>query len=95
MALSIQAGTGSERLCCAVGSCERGAEEEEEEEDGKEGLGMDAQLGARDVLVEVGTFKVGGLTVGKFTCNVAEGAGCREVVSAGRAVSFSTSISSL
>lgn len=94
MALSIQAGTGSERLCCGGDSCERGAEEEEEEEEGKEGLGMDAQLGARDVLVEVGTFKVGGLTVGKFTCNVAEGPGCR-VVSAGGAVSFPTSISSL
>ena len=91
MALSIQAGTGSERLCCGGGSCESGAEEEE----GTEGLGMDAQLGARNVLVEVGTFKVGSLTVGKFTCNAAEGAGCREVVFAGGEVSFPTSISSL
>lgn len=69
IALSIQAGTGSEGLCCGGGGCGRGAEEEEEE--GREGLGMDARLGARGVIGEVG-----GSMMGEFTRNVTGGAGC-------------------
>lgn len=76
MALSIQAGTGSEGLCCWVSGCERGAEEEEEEEDGKEGLGMDARLGAKGVFDEVEIFDAGASMVDEFPCDITEGVGC-------------------
>lgn len=72
MALSIQAGTGSEGLCCWVSGCERGAEEE----DGKEGLGMDARLGAKGVFDEVEIFDAGALMVDEFPCDINEGVGC-------------------
>lgn len=80
MALSIQAGTGSDGLCCWVSGCERRAEEEEEEEDeeevGKEGAGMDARLGAEGVLEEVEIFDTGALLVDEFPCDITHGVGC-------------------
>lgn len=86
MALSIQAGTGSEGLvcccccccCCWVSGCERRAEEEEEEEEGggKEGLDMDARLGAKGVLEEVEIFDAGTLLVDEFPCDFTDRVGC-------------------
>lgn len=74
MALSIQAGTEAKGLCCWGGCCGCGAEAEEEEE-GKEGLGMDSRLGARDVLGVVRIFEVRVSMVGEFTSDVTERAG--------------------
>lgn len=75
MALSIQAGTGSEGLCCWGSACERGAEEEEEEES-KERSGMDARLGANGVLDEVEIFDAGALMVDEFPCDITNGVDC-------------------
>lgn len=75
MALSIQAGTGSEGLCCWGSGCERGAEEEEKEE-GEGGLGMDARLGAKGVLDEVEILEAGALMVDEFPCDITDGVGC-------------------
>lgn len=74
MALSIQAGTGSDGLCCWVSGCERGAEEEEEV--GKEGGGMDARLSAEGDLEEVEIFDTGALLVDEFPCEITDGVGC-------------------
>lgn len=94
MALSIQAGTGSDGLCCWVSGCERRAAEEEEV--GKDGLGMDARLGAESVLEEVEIFDARVLSVAEFPCcDIIDGVDCWEVVTAGGAVSFSASMSSL
>lgn len=76
MALSIQAGTGSEGLCCWVSGCGRGAEEEEDEEEGKEGLDMDARLGTKGVFDEVEISDAGALMVDEFPCDITEGVGC-------------------
>lgn len=76
MALSIQAGTGSEGLCCWGSGCECGAEEEEEEEEGKEGLGMDARLGAKGVLDEVEIFDAEALMVDEFPGDITNGVDC-------------------
>lgn len=74
MALSIQAGTGSEGLCRGGSCCERGAEEVEVE--GREGLGTDARLGVRGVIGELGIFGAGVLMVEEFPSDASEGAGC-------------------
>lgn len=80
MALSIQAGTGSEGLCCCcccwVSGCERRAEEEEEEEGGKEGLDMDARPGAKGILEEVEIFDARTLLVDELPCDITDGVGC-------------------